>query len=124
MKSGKRRYQRELLGLFPIHTKREKRYVQSLLSNVEETTEYEEIVKELGKPTMAVASYYESMEPQKIIDSLKKKRMLQFFLAFVCAAMLVCWICYCITLREALDAVKDEIIRETETVLMKGDVSE
>ncbi len=117
MKSGKRRYQRELLGLFPIHTKREKRYVQSLLSNVEENAEYEEIIKELGKPTQAVASYYESMESQKIIDSLKKKRLLQYCLTFICAVVLICSICYCVTLRKALDTVKDEIIYETEITL-------
>lgn len=124
MKSGKQRYASELKALFPIHTKKEKQYIRSLLANIEESRSYSDIIEEFGEPTSAVSAYYENIDTQQLIRSLKRKRLLQLFLGIVAAAIIVCAICYCISLREALDVVKSERITDTEVTITEEVITE
>ena len=49
-------------ALFPIHTKKEKQYIRSLLTNIDESRSYSDIIEEFGEPTSAVSAYYENID--------------------------------------------------------------
>lgn len=79
--TNKQRYLKNIKNIFPIHTKKEKEYLQKLKSNINEFDEdypnssYDEFVDKFGTPKEIFVGYIESQEDDYLIKRLNVKKI-------------------------------------------------
>lgn len=120
MKSGKGRYKKDIIALFPIFSKKEKYFLKDFMRNIEESA-YDEIVEEWGLPSAVVFSYIESQDIKFILKALKRKNMMKNLFKALVLTMFSIIIIYTIFLTNSYKLVKEQRPTEIKETLIIGD---
>lgn len=102
--TNKQRYLKNIINIFPLHTKKEKEYLQKLKNSINEFDEdypnssYDEFIDKFGSPKEIFVGYIESQEDEYLIKKLNtRKHILRlFFILCICILTLSFWKSYLI----------------------------
>lgn len=77
MKDSKK-YYKDIYKLFPVHSVKEKQYLNNLKEQINEydSLSYEELEEQFGKPTDIVIAYYETIDTKYILKKIKIKHII------------------------------------------------
>lgn len=77
MKDSKK-YYKDIYKLFPVHSVKEKQYLNNLKEQISEydSLSYQELEEQFGKPTDIVIAYYETVDTKYILKKINLKRFL------------------------------------------------
>lgn len=78
MNKVKNQFYKDIYNLFPIHTKKEKNYLNNLkrLIELSECVSYNELVFEFGSPIDIMKAYYDTIDSQYLLKKMNLKRTL------------------------------------------------
>lgn len=84
MKDNKK-YYKDVENLFPIHSKKERKYLHLMKEQIEEyeNDSYEELVEQFGTPIEVVKSYYDTIESSYLLKRMAIKRIVNLTCVFV-----------------------------------------
>ncbi len=77
--STNKKYYNDIVRIFPIHSKKEKLYLQNLKEEINEyeNVAYDDLVNEFGSPIDVVKAYYDTIDSQYLLKKIKTKRIIE-----------------------------------------------
>lgn len=75
--NANKKYYKDVVRLFPIHSKKERVYLQNLKEQIDEYEDitYDDLVLEFGSPIDIVKAYYDTINSQYLLKKLNLKRI-------------------------------------------------
>ena len=95
MNSDIKKYINEIKKIIPINSKDKKDFLKMMeqrileSSNLENKCDYDNIVKEFGKPNEVAASYIEEIDTDTILKILKRKQYIKWLIPILIIAIIV-----------------------------------
>ncbi len=115
MKANKK-YYTNVKRLFPIHSKKEKIYLQQLKEQISEYDDitYEKLIDSFGEPIDVVKAYYETISSNYLLKRISIKRIIIFTCITILSITTIYFACRTYYLNEAVNEYYNSIPIEVE----------
>lgn len=125
MNSDIKRYINEIKKIIPINSKDKKDFLKMMeqrileSSSLENKCDYDNIVKEFGKPNEVAASYIEEIDTDTILKILKRKQYIKWLVSILIIAVIVISMFKMYKLNQLYETVKNELNLHEEIELIE-----
>ncbi|WP_288146853.1 DUF6120 family protein [Thomasclavelia cocleata] len=115
MNSDIKKYINEIKKIIPINSKDKKDFLKMMKqrilesSNLENKCDYDNIVKEFGKPNEVAASYIEEIDTDTILKILKRKQYIKWLISILIIAIILINIFKIYRLNQLYEIAKNEL---------------
>ena len=115
MNSDIKKYINEIKKIIPINSKDKKDFLKMMeqrileSSNLENKCDYDNIVKEFGKPNEVAASYIEEIDTDTILKILKRKQYIKCLISILIIAIILISIFKIYRLNQLYEIAKNEL---------------
>ena len=115
MNSDIKKYINEIKKIIPINSKDKKDFLKMMeqrileSSNLENKCDYDNIVKEFGKPNEVAASYIEEIDTDTILKILKRKQYIKWLISIWIIAIILISIFKIYRLNQLYEIAKNEL---------------
>lgn len=115
MNSDIKKYINEIKKIIPINSKDKKDFLKMMeqrileSSNLENKCDYDNIVKEFGKPNEVAASYIEEIDTDTILKILKRKQYIKWLISILIIAIILISIFKVYRLNQLYEIAKNEL---------------
>ncbi|WP_301082541.1 DUF6120 family protein [Thomasclavelia cocleata] len=115
MNSDIKKYINEIKKIIPINSKDKKDFLKMMKqrilesSNLENKCDYDNIVKEFGKPNEVAASYIEEIDTDTILKILKRKQYIKWLISILIIAIILISIFKIYRLNQLYEIAKNEL---------------
>ena len=115
MNSDIKKYINEIKKIIPINSKDKKDFLKMMeqrileSSNLENKCDYDNIVKEFGKPNELAASYIEEIDTDTILKILKRKQYIKWLISILIIAIILISIFKIYRLNQLYEIAKNEL---------------
>ncbi|GFI42100.1 MULTISPECIES: DUF6120 family protein [Bacillota] len=115
MNSDIKKYINEIKKIIPINSKDKKDFLKMMeqrileSSNLENKCDYDNIVKEFGKPNEVAASYIEEIDTDTILKILKRKQYIKWLISILIIAIILISIFKIYRLNQLYEIAKNEL---------------
>ncbi|WP_279166883.1 DUF6120 family protein [Thomasclavelia cocleata] len=115
MNSDIKKYINEIKKIIPINSKDKKDFLKMMeqrileSSNLENKCDYDNIVKEFGKPNEVAASYIEEIDTDTILKILKRKQYIKWLISILIIAIILISIFKIYRLNQLYEITKNEL---------------
>ena len=123
MNSDIKKYINEIKKIIPINSKDKKDFLKMMeqrileSSNLENKCDYDNIVKEFGKPNEVAASYIEEIDTDTILKILKRKQYIKWLISILIIAIILISIFKIYRLNQLYEIAKNELdLREENKI--------
>lgn len=115
MNNDIKKYINEIKKIIPINSKDKKDFLKMMeqrileSSNLENKCDYDNIVKEFGKPNEVAASYIEEIDTDTILKILKRKQYIKWLISILIIAIILISIFKIYRLNQLYEIAKNEL---------------
>lgn len=125
MNSDVKRYINEIKRIIPINSKDKKDFLKMMeqrileSSSLENKCDYDNIVKEFGRPNEVAASYIEEIDTDTILKILKRKQYIKWVVSILIIFIVVISMFKMYRLNQLYETAKNELYLHEETEIIE-----
>ncbi len=125
MNSDIKRYINEIKRIIPINSKDKKDFLKMMeqrileSSSLENKCDYDNIVKEFGRPNEVAASYIEEIDTDTILKILKRKQYIKWVVSILIIFIVVISMFKMYRLNQLYETAKNELYLHEETEIIE-----
>lgn len=125
MNSDIKRYINDIKKIIPINSKDKKDFLKMMeqrileSSSLENRCDYDNIVKEFGRPNEIAASYIEEIDTDTILKILKRKQYIKWLISILIISVVIISMFKMYRLNQLYETAKNELYLHEETEIIE-----